>query len=318
MKTISTKGLSREAWLAIRMGGIGGSDAAAALGISPFTSPIRLWLEKTGAMEPEDLSDNSRVRAGNYLEPVVAQWYADENPAIKVQRRNAVLFCDEHPFMLANLDRVIKCPERGKGGLEIKAPDARSAPYWEEDVPDYYQIQVQHYMAVDPSLAFFDVAALIGGNDFRQFHIQRDPDLIAALIEGETRFWEMVQSGVMPQAIGSDDEAGCFRHLFPGTNAEVLDLSSTVAVDLASEYLAAKTERDAAEARRKKASSEIKTLMGQHVKGKAGEVSISWSRFKKRKTDLDGLRAHHPAIMAEHTTMVDDDRLTVTPPKPKK
>jgi len=58
--------------------------------------------------------------------------------------------------------------------------------------------------------------------------------------------------------------------------------------------------------------------MGQHVKGKAGEVSISWSRFKKRKTDLDGLRAHHPAIMAEHTTMVDDDRLTVTPPKPKK
>ena len=101
LRLASTKDLPREQWLTIRQQGIGSSDAAVAVGLSPYKSPLTLWLEKTQRKEAEDLSEKDAVIWGTVLEPVLARVYAERTRA-KVRRVNAVLQHAEHPFMHAH------------------------------------------------------------------------------------------------------------------------------------------------------------------------------------------------------------------------
>ena len=143
----STVGLDRQAWLAIRQRGIGSSDAAAAVGLSPYKSPLTLWLEKTGRQLPEDVSGKEAVRWGTVLEPVLARVYA-ERTGRRVRRVNAVLQHPGHAFMLANLDREVVGEAAGPGVLEIKTAGWHSAPQWEDGIPVACQCQVLHQLAV--------------------------------------------------------------------------------------------------------------------------------------------------------------------------
>ena len=108
LRLVSTKDMSREAWLDVRKQGIGASDAAAAVGISPYQSPLELWMIKTGRdgdmPKPDPDDDSSPMYWGNILEPIVAQHYTRRS-GNKVRKVNAVLQhadADKH-WMLANL-----------------------------------------------------------------------------------------------------------------------------------------------------------------------------------------------------------------------
>ena len=113
--------------MAIRKLGLGSSDAAVAVGLSPYKCPLSLWLEKTGRKEPEDISHKEAVLWGIELEPVLAQVYA-KRTGYRVRRVNAVLQHPEHLFMLANLDREVVGHPDGPGILEIKTASYHSAP----------------------------------------------------------------------------------------------------------------------------------------------------------------------------------------------
>ena len=120
LRLVSTKGMNREQWLKVRKQGIGASDAAAAVGLNPYQSPLELWMIKTGrdgllpAPDPDDI--HTPLYWGNLLEPKVAEAYAKAT-GNKVRRVNAVL---QHPdadksWMLANLDySVVGNPEIGR------------------------------------------------------------------------------------------------------------------------------------------------------------------------------------------------------------
>lgn len=81
IRLVSTNNLSREEWLSVRGNGIGSSDAAVAVGISPFKSPLELWLEKTGRQPAPDLAANDAVFWGTTLEHIIATVYAERNGA---------------------------------------------------------------------------------------------------------------------------------------------------------------------------------------------------------------------------------------------
>ena len=116
IEKISTLDMSREKWLALRRGSIGGSDAGALLGLNPFNSPYSLWAEKTGKVIPEDISDKEAVRLGNDLEEYVAQRFAEATEK-KVRRCNAILKNTDYPYAHANPDRLIVGED---AGLECK------------------------------------------------------------------------------------------------------------------------------------------------------------------------------------------------------
>jgi len=308
-------------WLEIRKTGVGGSDAPVVAGLSPWKSPLQLWMEKTGATEPEDISDVAAVRWGNILEPVLAAEYAKRNPSVKVRRESAVLRSKEYPFMLATLDRLVTCPERGRGGLEIKTAGFFPGQTWGEDgaddgVPDHYQLQVQHYLEVT-RFDFFDVAVLIGGQDDRYYTIMRDAELGAALAELEGRFWDLVVTNRMPDLTGHSDEASALLAMFPNANKDaVLDLSDDAeAVRWATEYLEGHQTEANGKALKDRAKSNLKALMGEAAKVKVGTATCNWSRFPKKKVDLDGITAEVPDVVARHTSHNPSERFTVTPGK---
>ena len=106
LRLVKTQELNRDQWLSVRQGGIGSSDAAAAVGLNPYRSALELWMDKTGRgdalpqVDPND--ETSPMYWGTLLEPIVAAHYT-KRTGRKVRKVNAVLQHPDHPWMLANL-----------------------------------------------------------------------------------------------------------------------------------------------------------------------------------------------------------------------
>lgn len=185
---------SRPGWLEERKQGIGGSDAAAALGLSPWKSPLALYLEKTGDTQPH--ADSEPMTWGRVLEPVIRSEY-ERRTGYVVAKPTKAFTHPKHSFMRANLDGVSVYPRPRV--VEIKT--ARTDKGWGEpgsdDVPQAYLLQCVHYMIVtDTQLA--DIAVLIGGSDFRVYTIERSRELDELVIDGEREFWQHVQEREPP------------------------------------------------------------------------------------------------------------------------
>lgn len=150
LKLVKTRDLSRDDWLSVRRTGIGGSDAAAAVGLSPYVSRLALWIDKTGRSEgmpspaPDDTT--SPTYWGTLLEPIVAAVYTRVT-GNRVRKINAVLRHPTIPWMLANIDREIVGASDVQI-LECKTAGEHGARLWRDGVPEYIELQVQHQLAV--------------------------------------------------------------------------------------------------------------------------------------------------------------------------
>lgn len=304
LRLVSTKGLSREDWLTVRRSGIGGSDAAAAVGLSPYMSPLELWLDKTGRAEglprPDPGDTTSPTYWGTLLEPIVAAAYTQQTGR-RVRKVNAVLRHQTIPFMLANIDReVVGTPNVQI--LECKTAGEFGARLWREGVPEYVQLQVQHQFAVTGKVAA-DVAVLLCGQSLEVHRIERDDALIARLVELEAAFWRFVESDTPPPVDGSDSSDKALRHLYPGHGGTV-DFSgdrhlSSVFADL----VAVRTEIDAREQVEASLRQTIQQAMGEADQAvfETGAVSFRRSRDSSR-IDLKRLLDDHPHLATRYAT----------------
>lgn len=221
---------TEEAWLEERRNGIGGSDAAAACGVSQWNTRLGLFMDKTG--QAPDKEETQRMYWGKRLEDIVAEEYALRTSHI-VKPVDSILRSQVHPFMLANLDRAVFDENRGVGILECKTVDRYAAKEWGADgsdqVPKEYLIQCQHYLAVT-GLPWADLAVLIGGNEFRIYTLPRSEDLITNLVDLEAEFWGMVKMNQAPEPdCNHPTTRELLKKLYPNTNGEVLDLADLAA-----------------------------------------------------------------------------------------
>ena len=136
---------NREEWLANRKY-IGGSEVAAALGLSPFMTNVELWEYKTGARQPKDISGNAAVEYGVRMEPVLRALYAAEYPEMIVDyHQYDILHQEDFPYIGATLDGDLIERETGRRGiLEIKTVQlARKTVWmeWDNKVPQHYYVQ---------------------------------------------------------------------------------------------------------------------------------------------------------------------------------
>lgn len=207
-----------EEQVAERHTGLGGSDAAPALGMSPYKSALELFLEKRDrpAASPVQLA---AFRWGHLLEPVIRQEYATATGRI-VRLPSSTLRHPKHNFMLAHLDGVTD----DKRIVEVKT--SRSSDGWgksgSDEVRHDYLLQVQHYMAIT-GYVVADIAVLIGGNDFRIFEVPADRELQEMIIESEHDFWQMVERGEPPQPEWDrSDVLSLMRRLYPGTDGSTV------------------------------------------------------------------------------------------------
>ena len=181
----STENMPYEEWLEYRKQGIGGSDASVVCGINRYKSPVELWMEKTNQIPSQEAGEAAYW--GTQLESLVRAEFSKRTNII-VSEPHQLLQSEEHPFMLANLDGVCESPDHGTCIFEAKTASAYKAGEWEDGIPDEYQLQIQHYMAVTGYAGAY-IAVLIGGNTFRWKFVKRDEELISMLIQLEGDFW---------------------------------------------------------------------------------------------------------------------------------
>ncbi|MCM1297860.1 MAG: YqaJ viral recombinase family protein, partial [Muribaculaceae bacterium] len=136
------------AWLEFRKKGIGGSDAAAILGVSPYKTNVQVWEEKTGRRTPDDISDKPNVQYGKAAEELLIKLFALDYPQYKVKINHNVVY--KRGFMFASLDaELIEIATGDRGLYEGKTTEVHSGntmKMWDRQIPEYYYVQVLHYL----------------------------------------------------------------------------------------------------------------------------------------------------------------------------
>lgn len=191
---VSTEDLPREQWLGYRRKGIGGSDAAAVLGISPFRTGRDLYYDKLNIVTADDAENWVQLEVGTLLEPLVAKIFAHKT-GYKIYRRPFMFQHPLYPWMLADLDYMVELPDGTTAILEIKTTNYNAKDNWwyngEEIVPIYYESQGRHYMAVmNIDRVYF--CCLYGNSEDEAMirRIDRDMAYEEELIALERDFWE--------------------------------------------------------------------------------------------------------------------------------
>ena len=201
---------TRGDWLAGRSEqGIGGSEAAAAVGLSPWQTPLELWKLKIGAIPPKDLTGNAAVEQGNRMEPILRVFYAAIHPEYTVTNYPYdLLFQNERPWLFATLDGELEEDNGRHGILEIKTATPNGKAGWEKwangQMPGNYYAQILHQLLAtgfDFVRLFAALYSMNGDITLREYEIERDDvkDDLEWLLEQETAFWEHnVLGGNMP------------------------------------------------------------------------------------------------------------------------
>lgn len=304
---IETEGLSREEWLKYRKLGIGGSDVASLLGISKWKSEIELWLDKTNQTNELPV-ENEAMQWGNIMEPIIRKHFAEVTgkPVVEVK---AMLQHPEYPYMLADVDGLTVDDTGNPAILEIKTASEYKRSEWEDDIPTYYQTQVQHYLCVT-GVAKAYVAVLIGGNSFRVYEVDADAEIQSMLIAVEQEFWNKVKNMIRPQMDGSDAAKNLLDNIYHGGIAEQIVLP-TEAVEYVDQYIEACAEEDNAKAKKQEASNRIKEIMGDYDKAKCLNHTISWKSVSSERLDTKALKEEQPELYQKYVKTSKSRRFTL-------
>ena len=201
---------SREEWLKHRMQGIGGSEISAVVGLNPYMSNVDLWELKTGAMEPEDISDKPYIKYGTQAEPLLRELFKLDFPQYEVfYEENNSFRNSKFPWALASLDGWIR-DENGRVGVwECKTTNilqSMQKEKWNHQIPSNYYCQVLFYMAVieaDFAVLKAQMKTEFNGIPYLQTRhyfieradVQEDMDY---LMEKGAEFWESVKNKEKP------------------------------------------------------------------------------------------------------------------------
>lgn len=298
--------------------GLGGTDIAAILGLSPYKSPLEVWSQLVGERNPQN-KDMLHLRFGQHAESFIANEY-ERCTRLKTHAHPQTIFHPEHNFMFGHVDRLVSEPGQDATDtnghittnriLECKTASAFNRSEWGDEgtdqIPATYLMQCAWYLAIT-RCQFVDVAVLVGNNDFRIYHVERDLELEGLLIEHALKFWhEHVVLKTPPRPTTPNDAA----LLFPN---HVQDSQVEANPELLASYekyrdLIAQSQTINVECDRLK--TEILSYMGQAERLTFGDKTLAtWKCAKtSQRVDTKSLCAAHPEIASQFTQQVIGSR----------
>jgi putative phage-type endonuclease len=220
-ETIECK--DRAEWHARRREGIGASEAAAILGVSPWKGPHDVWAEKVGLAEGT-AEETEAMEWGTRLEGAIREKYCEETGRLVIQPRGplAIVRSKAYPYLQTTLDgEIAPIDDRGPGVYEGKTAAIFKKEEWAEEPPLQYQIQNQHQLLVTGWTWGAD-AVLIGGQRFLQQDFVANQRFQTYLREQLEAFWELVVTEQPPPVDGSESATELLRRLFPRPDAGVV------------------------------------------------------------------------------------------------
>ena len=328
---VDTEGLTEEEWLNYRRLGIGGSDAAAIMGQSPFCTKRDLYYDKCGIQPVLEEAESNWVakEVGHRLEDLVAEIFSRKT-GLKVYPIRKMFRHPLYPFMVADVDFFIELPGGATGILECKTTNYNCQDKWANDtVPVNYEYQGRHYMAVmNLDVVYF---ACLYGNNENEFIIrkmERDLETEQGLIEEEENFWlENVQKKVEPPYTEKPDLVLESIRRFCGPadeDADEVALSSAHAGAI-ERYLELKEKKSAVDAESKKLEVEMKAAytgivedMGISCKAALktgnGNYIVTYNPVYRTgidKKNLERLKLNHTDIYEDYVTVTESRRFSV-------
>ena len=233
-------------WHELRKTGLGGSEVAAVLGLSPWSDAFELYHKKKNGWTTET---TERMEMGLLMEPVIADLFTarTEIPTFEV---GTWVGHDPHPWVIATLDRGIA------GGIPLELKTTTSFDEWgdvgSDEIPKHYMCQVQQQMYVTGA-PYAYVATLFNGNEFRWYKVERDNRFIALILEAGDEFMRRLREDDPPEMGSGQPSVRAFKKLHP----DLVDEEYTVAQSLADRYLNARKAEAAAKETREDLEAQI-------------------------------------------------------------
>jgi len=288
--------------LELRKKGIGGSEVAAILGLDDFSSPYKVWLDKTGKQSSS--VDNKYTKAGLILESAVADYFEQQTQyrIIKASAKQQTVTHPDYSFAIGTPDRRYMATNKiGKGILECK-----TTQYAYDDIPEKWFIQLQWYLGVVGSV-YGSVAWLEHGLDFKYKEYEFDRDFFDYLLENVSRFWtENVQKNVPPEPINSADIERMFSRHREGS---VLEATPEI-ISAHSELLTVRSAIAELESKEKELTELIKTVMRDNEIITAGSRPLfTWRTSKSsQQFDKEKFKTDQPGLYGQYLTEVPGSR----------
>ena len=279
---------SHEEWLALRHKYIGGSDAAAVVGLNAWVSPYALWAEKTGRLP--GFEGNLATEVGTYMEDFVAQKFA-EVTGKKVRKSNQSWFNSDYPWAIANIDREIVGED---AGLECKTTSELNLKKFKNgEYPAHYYVQCMHYMAVTGKKRWY-LAVLIGNREFMWFTSERDEDEIKALMEAERDFSGLIATNTPPMADGSSSTTETLVTLYPNSDDKAISICFHES-ELDNYFMLKDKLKEVSEII-DGIENRIKAHLGECSTGEGERYKVSWKTQTRTTFDHKRFIADHPGL----------------------
>src|ERR1700704_1126557 len=252
---------------------IGGSDARIVMG-SDEAALIRLWREKRGEADPEDLSANLIVQLGAATEDLNRSWY-ERNAGRQVRDVQRRVKHSAIPWMAATLDGIVE-------GTEAVFESKFMLPwsFSEEAAAEKHMAQLQHNMWVT-NLRTSVLSIITGGGKWVEIAIPVDPLYLSVLVSAEKKFWRCVQSGEAPHLINAEPPRARIEAV------RIVDMSSS---NSWSEFAGLFRRTRDAFLDHERAKSELKALMPEDAKEAIGH-GVRAKRSKSGAVSFDVLQA---------------------------
>ena len=252
---------------------IGGSDARVIMGTDE-AALLRMWREKRGEAEPEDLSDNLIVQLGLVTEPLNRHWFERNTGYVITQVQRQV----QHPvlrWMSATLDGIVE----GTGAV-FEAKFMLPWSFSEEAAAEKHMAQLQHNMWVTNATAAV-LSIITGGGKWVEIKIPADSLYQHLLLTAEKKFWRCVESGEPPRLFGVEPPRARIEAV------RIVDMNSSNAW---AEFSSVFRRTHGAHLEHENAKAELKGLMPEDVKEAIGH-GIRARRSKSGAVSFDVLSA---------------------------
>lgn len=276
---------------------IGGSDVAGILGISPWRTPLEVYLDKVQPrVKPVDPSKQKVFTRVQRMEPYVIDLLSEETGMEIVHRGNRYIHRD-YDFIAAEIDAEAASGEN----IEIKTVSPFKAKEWGEiqtdAIPVHYTAQAMHgLMVTNKQVCVFGV--LIGGDDFRIYRVERDEETIQAILEKEIAFWDRVKNLNPPEATSVSDVSLMFEK-DAGTSIE----ADGKALALFNDLRDMKSRRKSLEEEIAISEEKLKMYMQEHsVLTLDGKPLCTWKSQISNRFDQKLFQSVHPELFEKFKT----------------
>ena len=289
-----TKDMTKKEWLLKRKEGIGGSDVASLLGISPYKSSVSVYMDKTSEEVETNDEGTYKMELGNKLEDFVAKEFTLKTNK-KVRNVNGILKNEKYPYSIANIDKAV-VGERAF--LECVVTNSFAKKKYKNEVPSHIKAQCYHYMAITGATHCY-VAILVGNEEVIIHKLDRDENAIDEIMKIEKEFWETyVLGNNIPLPDGSEDYSKFISGFYEDTIDEVLVIFEKQ--EILNKYDEVKSKIKELDKEKKSMEQFFKSQMGNYEVAFIGDRKITWKKQSKTIFDTKRFKNDYPELYKDY------------------